>query len=74
MPHVTLHLLPGRSKAEKAALTEALIRVIGETIGAGPETVSVRLIVTPDWAEFYRAEIAPHLAALDKVPGYSMPD
>ncbi|NVO25450.1 tautomerase family protein [Donghicola mangrovi] len=71
MPHITVHMMPGRSEAQKQDLTEALVKVLQTTVGAGEDSISVEIVDQPNWPEYYRAEIAPNLERLQKIPGYT---
>jgi 4-oxalocrotonate tautomerase len=73
MPHVSIKLYPGRTKAQKLALTERIVQAMGETIGARPETISVSFeeVSAEDWDEqVVKPDIADKLDCVVKLPGY----
>lgn len=71
MPHIVVHMMPGRSAAQKQDLTEALTEALQRTVGAGEDSVSVQIVDQPNWPAYYRKEIAPNLDQMQKKPGYS---
>ncbi|WBU60577.1 tautomerase family protein [Paracoccus albus] len=71
MPHVVVHMMPGRSEEQKDGLAQAITRALQDSIDASEESVSVDIVDRDNWPDFYRAEIEPHLARLRKTPGYS---
>lgn len=71
MPHITVHMMPGRSNAQKQDLTEALVKALQTTVGAGEKSISVEIVDQPNWPDYYRAQIAPKLGQMQKKPGYS---
>jgi len=73
MPHVTIKLYPGRTREQKLQLTERIVTVMGETIGARPESISVAFeeVSAEDWDEqVVRPDIADKLDRVVKLPGY----
>ena len=74
MPHVIVKLYSGRSEEQKAKLAEALARTVMDTLGYGPESVSVSLedVEPMDWPEqVYRPEILEKPEQLYRKPGYN---
>ena len=73
MPHVSIKLYPGRTLEQKQALTERIVAVMGETIGAEPEHISVSFEEIPSeyWDEqVVKPDIAAKLDCVVKMPGY----
>ena len=73
MPHVTVTLWPGKSPAQKRALSEAIVENVVQALGYGEESVSVGFVeVGPgDWmTKVYEPEIAGRWDTLTKHPGY----
>ena len=60
MPHIIVKWYPGRSKAQKEALAEAITREVVAVAGCAESSVSVAIeeVVPEDWAEaVYRPDI-----------------
>lgn len=54
MPHITISMYPGRSKEIKEALANQLSKTLMETLGVGPEVVSVSIhdVKPENWGGF----------------------
>lgn len=77
MPHVIVHLWPGKSEQQKTRLAEAITKDVMEILHYGEESVSVAMeeIQRQDWVEkVYRPEIENKLNKLYKKPGYDPND
>lgn len=77
MPHVIVKLWPGKTSAQKQALSDAIVRDIAETLGYGNESVSVGFeeVSSADWlAEVYCPDIKDRWHNLTKQPGYAPDD
>lgn len=73
MPHVIVKLWPGKSVAQKRALSDAIVRDVTSILGYGDEAVSVGFEeVAPDaWtARVYEPDIENKWDTLVKQPGY----
>ena len=73
MPHVIVKLWPGKSDAQKAQLTEAIVREVTSILHYGDESVSVALeeVAPNDWTEqVYKPDILGKWEQLTKQPGY----
>jgi 4-oxalocrotonate tautomerase len=73
MPHVIVKLWPGKSDAQKAQLTEAIVRDVTSILHYGDESVSVALeeVAPNDWTEqVYKPDILGKWDQLTKEPGY----
>ncbi|MEZ5580473.1 MAG: tautomerase family protein [Candidatus Competibacteraceae bacterium] len=73
MPHVIVKLWPGKSDAQKAQLTEAIVRDVTSILHYGDESVSVALeeVAPNDWTEqVYKPDILGKWEQLTKQPGY----
>lgn len=73
MPHVIVKLWPGKSQAQKQALSDAIVRDVANTLGYGDESVSVGFEEVPsaEWsAKVYGPDIQDRWATLTKQPGY----
>lgn len=73
MPHVIVKLWPGKSDAQKRALSEAIVRDVTHILGYSNEAVSVGFEeVQPDaWtAQVYEPDIQGRWNTLTKQPGY----
>ncbi len=74
MPHIEIKCYPGRSEEQKKNCAEKLTEVIAETLGCGPESVSVAIaeVEKDAWkAEVWDKQIAPDMDKLYKKPGYT---
>lgn len=74
MPHLVVKLLPGRDEALKSRLADALARTVIDTLGVGPETISVGIEeVAPEaWkSAVLDPEIRGKLPTLYRKPGYA---
>jgi 4-oxalocrotonate tautomerase len=77
LPHVIVKLWPGRSDAQKQALTERIAAAMIETIGCPDSSISIAFEEVPQdrWtAEVYKPEILAKEALLTKKPGYRPDD
>lgn len=73
MPHVIIKMYAGRAEAQKQALAREMTQAVTNTLGYGPDAVSVSIedVAPQDWAEeVYRPEIAEKPGQLYKKPGY----
>ena len=73
MPHVIVKLWPGKTQAQKQALSDAIVRDVTSTLGYGDESVSVGFEEVPsaEWsAKVYGPDIQDRWATLTKQPGY----
>lgn len=73
MPHVVVKLWPGKSKEQKARLTEAIVRDVTEILHNSDESVSVALeeVTAEDWtAKVFEPDILGKWNHLTKKPGY----
>lgn len=77
MPHVIIKLWPGKSKKQKARLTEAIVKDVMNVLHYGEEAVSVAIeeVKPQDWAEkVYKPDILNNSEKLYKKPGYHPSD
>ena len=77
MPHVIVKLWPGKTVAQKQALSDAIVRNVAETLGYADESVSVGFeeVSSADWlAEVYGPDIKDRWHTLIKQPGYGPDD
>ncbi len=68
-----MKLWPGKSDAQKAQLTEAIVRDVTSILHYGDESVSVALeeVAPDDWTEqVYKPDILGKWEQLTKQPGY----
>ena len=73
MPHVIVKLWPGKSQAQKQALSDAIVRDVANILGYGDDSVSVGFeeVSSAQWsAEVYGPDIQDRWATLTKQPGY----
>jgi quercetin dioxygenase-like cupin family protein/phenylpyruvate tautomerase PptA (4-oxalocrotonate tautomerase family) len=73
MPHVIVKLASGRSKAQKAKLTEDIVKAVMAHVNVSDESVSVgnEDVEPKDWVErVYTPDIAGKWDSLTKKPGY----
>ncbi|MBG1231758.1 tautomerase family protein [Aestuariivirga litoralis] len=73
MPHVIVKMIPGRSEAQKRALSDAITKAVIEHAKSAEGDVSVAIEDVPDseWMpKVYNLEIAPVLDKLYKKPDY----
>lgn len=73
MPHVVVKLWPGRSEAQKQALSNAIVHEVTRILGYGEDTVSVDFqeVDPGDWsAQVYGPDIQDRWDSLTKTPGY----
>jgi 4-oxalocrotonate tautomerase len=76
VPHVIVKLWPGKSDAQKLALTDAIVRGVISTLDYGPDAVSVGFeeVAASDWTtRVYAPDIERKWNTLTKVPGYGRP-
>ena len=74
MPHIIVKWYPGRSKAQKEALAEAITREVVTVAGCAESSVSVAIeeVAPEDWAEaVYRPDILDKDETLVRKPGYN---
>ena len=74
MPHIIVKWYPGRSRAQKEALAEAITREVVAIAGCAERSVSVAVEDIPekDWAEaVYRPFILEKKETLIRKPGYN---
>ena len=77
MPHVIIKLWPGKSKQQKARLSEEIVRSVTSVLKYGEELVSVGIeeVSPEDWAEkVYEPDIRSKWETLYKKPGYDLSD
>jgi len=73
VPHVIVKLWPGKTQAQKQALSDAIVRDVTSTLGYGDESVSVGFEEVParEWSgKVYGPDIQERWATLTKQPGY----
>jgi 4-oxalocrotonate tautomerase len=73
VPHVIVKLWPGKTQAQKQALSDAIVRDVTSTLGYGDESVSVGFeeVSSTEWfAKAYGPDIQDRWATLTKQPGY----
>jgi 4-oxalocrotonate tautomerase len=73
MPHILVKLMPGRSDAQKQALTDAIVREGMKTLGNDAEAFSVAFEEVPmaEWDDrVFEPDIINHWNRLTKKPGY----
>lgn len=73
MPHVVVKLWPGKSEAQKAELTEAIVRDVTGILGYDDGAVSVALEDVPadEWRKrVFEPDILGKWGTLTKQPGY----
>lgn len=73
MPHIIVKLWPGKSDAQKAQLTEAIVRDVTSILNAGDASISVAFeeIAADDWNEqVFTPDILGKWEKLTKEPGY----
>jgi 4-oxalocrotonate tautomerase len=74
MPHIIVKWYPGRSKAQKEALADAITREVLAVAGCAESSVSVAIeeVAPEDWAEaVYRPDILGKEKNLVRKPGYN---
>ncbi|MCB2169019.1 MAG: tautomerase family protein [Deltaproteobacteria bacterium] len=74
MPHIIVKWYPGRTKAQKEALAEAITREVVTVAGCAESSVSVAIeeVAPEDWAEaVYRPDILGKENNLVRKPGYN---
>ena len=75
MPHINVKIWPGRPKAKKQLLAEALAETLVEILDCSESSVSVAIeeIESEDWKEkVYEPDIQAKQDVLYKKPGYEM--
>lgn len=73
MPHVIVKLWPGKSEAQKQALSDAIVSSVASILLYGDESVSVGFeeVSAGDWqSEVYGPDIEGRWDTLTKRPGY----
>jgi 4-oxalocrotonate tautomerase len=76
MPHVTVKLLPGRSKQQKVELARQIAKDVVRIANADEKSVSIAIeeVAAADWADkVYKPDIAGHWDKLYKKPRYNPP-
>ena len=74
MPHIIVKWYPGRSKAQKEALADAITREVLAVAGCAESSVSVAIeeVAPEDWAEaVYRPDILDKDETLVRKPDYN---
>lgn len=77
MPHVIVKMYKGRPTEKKEALAAAISKAITESLGVGPETVSLEIMEyeKSDWGKkVYKPEILDRADKLAIQPGYRPPE
>ncbi len=77
MPHVIVKLWPGRTEAQKQALTEGIVRTVTETLGVPEQAVSVGVEEIPRerWAkEVYEPDILAKAQTITRQSAYKPPE
>jgi 4-oxalocrotonate tautomerase len=72
VPHVIVKLWPGKTSAQKQALSEAIVRDVTSTLGYGDDSVSVGFeeVSPAEWsAKVYGPDIQDRWATLTKAAG-----
>ena len=73
MPHVNVKMYAGHNDAEKQAMADRITQAIRDTLGYGPESVSVAVedVSPSQWmARVYGPDIQQKEDKLFKRPGY----
>lgn len=73
MPHVIVKLWPGKTDAQKEALSDAIVRDVTSILNYGDDAVSVGFeeVAPNDWsAQVYGPNVQERWATLTKKPGY----
>lgn len=73
MPHVIVKLWPGKTDAQKRALSDAIVRDVTRILNYGEEAVSVGFdeVAPAEWtARVYAPDIQGRWPMLVKQPGY----
>lgn len=73
MPHISVKLWPGKTTAQKQALSDAIVENVKTILGSADESVSVAFeeIQPENWSSHvYEAEIQDKWNMLTKAPGY----
>ena len=74
MPHIIVKWYPGRTRAQKEALAEAITREVMAIAGCAERSVSVAIEDIPEneWTEaVYRPDIIRKEETLVRKPGYN---
>ncbi|HPE49573.1 MAG TPA: tautomerase family protein [Hyphomonas sp.] len=75
MPHIIVKLWPGNAAAQKAELTQAILRDVVTILGTGEDSVSIGFEEVPagDWNDrVFEPDILDKWDTLAKEPGYGM--
>lgn len=73
MPHISVKLWPGKTTAQKQALSDAIVENVKTIFGSADGSVSVAFeeIQPENWSSHvYEAEIQDKWNMLTKAPGY----
>ncbi|MGH7020168.1 MAG: tautomerase family protein [Brevundimonas sp.] len=73
MPHILVKLMPGRSDAQKQALSDAIVREGMKALGNDADAFSVAFEEVPaaEWDDrVFEPDILDHWNRLTKEPGY----
>ncbi len=73
MPHVIVKLWPGKTDAQKQALSDAIVGAVTDILDCGDEAVSVGFeeIASDEWqSRVYEPDIRNRWDTLVKQPGY----
>ena len=73
MPHVIVKLWPGKTEAQKASLSEAILRDVTRILGYGDDSVSIGFEEVPagEWTDrVFDPDILGKWDTLTKEPGY----
>lgn len=73
MPHVIVKLCPGKTEAQKARLTQAILRDVATILVTGGESISIGFEEVPaaKWNErVFEPDILGQWETLTKEPGY----
>lgn len=74
MPHVIVKLWPGRTEAQKEALTKKIQDAVKETMGSQERSISIAIEEVPEekWmSEVFTPDIIDKKHTLYKKPGYN---
>lgn len=72
MPHVSVHMMPGRTDAVKQELVEALAETVKRVLGSSDAAVSIAVTDEPDWKAYHDREILTAGDRLLRKPGYDV--
>ena len=75
MPHIQIHLLKGKTEAQKQKLAKEVVKAAQNVIGYGDESYSVTIedFTWDEWKnEIYPKDIVGRKDLLYKEPGYNI--